>query len=70
MTYKFSYGDSVIIIREAPSEFNPGGYGEVCSMRTTNEGKNLYIVEFGDGSDLEVPEEYLVLDEEEFKSGS
>lgn len=67
MNYKFTYGDSIVIKAEAPAEFNPGQFAEVCSMRTTKENINLYIVEFADGSDIEVPEEYLLFDREEEK---
>lgn len=67
MNYKFAYGDSVIIKKDAPFECKPREFAEVCSMRTTKEGVKLYIVEFADGSDIEVSEESLIPDENENK---
>jgi hypothetical protein len=67
---KFTWGDSVIIIKRALSHFHPGEGGTVCgfyqivSEETAKEfyckvGDWVYTVEFGDGSDIQVPECYL-----------
>jgi len=67
---KFTWGDSVIIRKNSPTKFYPGKFASVCgfykvlSKETAKEleckiGDWVYTVEFGDGSDIEVPECYL-----------
>lgn len=67
---KFTWGDSVIIRKNSPTKFHPGGFASVCgfhkvqSKETAKEleckiGDWVYTVEFGDGSDIQVPESYL-----------
>lgn len=69
---KYDYGDSVAISDGAPACYLPGQQGSVCGLRhvATDEhakaadvsiGTVLWLVEFGDGSSIEVPEEYLTL---------
>lgn len=67
---KFTWGDSVIIRKNSPAKFHPGEFASVCgfykvhSKETAKEfeckiGDWVYTVEFGDGSDIQVPESYL-----------
>lgn len=67
---KFTWGDSVIIRKNSPTKFHPGEFASVCgfykvqSKETATElackmGDWVYTVEFGDGSNIEVPECYL-----------
>ena len=67
---KFTWGDSVIVIESAPLKYNPGMPAEVCGVHTIqNEtvandkegaiGEFMYIIEFADGSDVELLERYL-----------
>jgi len=66
----FTWNDLVTIKSNAPSFFLPGESAAVCgiSQITTEKeaeqlhcknGEWIYIVEFGDGSSIEVPESYL-----------
>lgn len=67
---KFTWGDSVIIIKNAPNKFHPGKFASVCGFykvqakETAREldcevGDWIYTVEFEDGSDIQIPEHYL-----------
>jgi len=67
---KFTWGDSIIITKSAPGQFHPGEMASVCgfskikSLETAEKlsskvGHWIYTVEFGDGSDVQVPEIYL-----------
>lgn len=67
---KFTWGDSVIIRKNSPAKFHPGEFASVCgfykvqSKETAKEleckiGDWVYTVEFGGGSDIQVPECYL-----------
>jgi hypothetical protein len=67
---KFTWGDSIIIIKSAPDEFHPGEVASICgfykikSPETAeqlfcNVGDWIYTVEFGDGNDIQVAEHYL-----------
>lgn len=67
---KFSWGDIVVIIENAPLHFLPGEIVSICSMIEVpleDVGKKpffvkpgwLYTVEFGNGKSIEVPECYL-----------
>jgi hypothetical protein len=75
---KFTWGDSVIIRENTPSKFQPGKLASICgfyklqSEETEKEfgcktGEWIYTVEFGDGSDIQIPERYL--DKISFVSG-
>lgn len=67
---KFTYGDTVKVMKDAPQSFKPGELAEVCSMwiieteenslsRGEPLGSTIYSIEFGDGTIVEVPERYL-----------
>ena len=72
---KFSWGDPVIIKNNAPSFFHPGEVASICGMTkiTSSIGADqflcsigdwVYLVEFEDGSDIEIAECYLEKSEE------
>lgn len=77
--YAYTYGDAVRIAATAPVEQRPGSIASVCGMRTVPVGTadggqhpenassdtRLYLVEFADGSSVEIAEEYLGPVEEE-----
>jgi len=67
---KFTWGDPILIKKDAPNSFHPGEFASICGMykityeETAKEYQTkvndwLYIVEFEDGSSIEVPECYL-----------
>ena len=75
--FKFDYGQTVQIAPSAPSELQPGALGAVVGMgRIETEkramrlgypvGTILYTVEYPEGYDKEVPEEFLILVYDEF----
>jgi hypothetical protein len=64
------WGDTVVVRLGARAEWRPGAAAEVVGMRTVETpgvaaafeaplGSQLLLVEFGDGSDAEVPERWL-----------
>lgn len=64
------WGDAVVVRSGARAEWRPGATAEVCGMRTVETpsvaaafevplGSQLLLIEFGDGSDAEVPERWL-----------
>ena len=57
----FTWGNTVRVQANAPSEFRPGEIGEICSISSmpVAETKRLYLVEFADGLAIEVPGTYL-----------
>ena len=67
---KFTWGDSIIIVKSAPDEFHPGEIASVCGfykIKSTETAKQficneedwIYTVEFSDGSDIQIAEHYL-----------
>lgn len=67
---KFTEGDAVKVLTIAPESLHPGSGGSVCGSRTlesvevvndmTEErGTILYLVEFGDGTAIEMAERFL-----------
>ncbi len=77
---KFTRGDSVIIRKNSPAKFHPGEFASVCgfykvqSKETAKEleckiGDWVYTVEFGDGSDIQIPESYLDKDFSNIRGG-
>ena len=70
MENKFTWGDSIVITKNAPSNFHPGEFASVCGFyKTISEestkkfqskiGDWIYTVEFPDGSDIQIAEIYL-----------
>ena len=70
MENKFTWGDSIMIAKNAPPSFHPGEFASICgfykisSKESAKElqckvGDWVYTVEFSDGSSLEVPEPSL-----------
>lgn len=68
-----TWGDTVRIKEGAPLELRPGALAAVCGMRLAETaelarrfncqvGATLYLVEFGDGTSVEVPESSIELE--------
>ncbi len=74
---KFDYGMSVKVLSCAPGRYSPGEFGSIISIHEVISeehaktigvpiGKIAIGIEFGDGSDIEVPETLLqILDKNE-----
>ncbi|HEY5838765.1 MAG TPA: hypothetical protein VIT19_07000 [Pyrinomonadaceae bacterium] len=71
MSNEITWGDAVIVRKNAPDEYRPGVRGSVCGVPDVLDGPNrteaerpilarLYLVEFSDGEAVEIPEEYLL----------
>ncbi len=69
-TGPFTWGDSVRVLAEAPSAYRPGSLGSVCGITVLKDedraralgeavGVTLYLVEFVDGTAVEIPETWL-----------
>ncbi len=67
---RFTWGDSVRVIADAPECYRPGAIGSICGMRTADSdnvaeqfqcpiGSVIYIIEYTDGSSTEVPARLL-----------
>jgi hypothetical protein len=67
---KFTWGDAVLVKKNAPQSFHPGEFASICSVIKLDpedilndpslmKAKWLYTIEFEDGSSVEVPECYL-----------
>lgn len=59
MNNKYDWGDTVQVSRDAPQEQRPGAIASVCGITQSNEGVLLYLVEFSDGSSVEIPEDLI-----------
>ncbi len=68
--FKYNYGQTVRIITSAPAFLGPGICVDVVGMTTLDHARKLfdthypvgtvfYLVEYVNGSSLEVPEEYI-----------
>jgi hypothetical protein len=68
---RYTEGDTVRILSNAPELFRPGSGGSICAARKLNSddlvnglkesrGTILWLVEFGDGVAMEIPERFLV----------
>ena len=59
----FAWGDTVRVRSSAPQRFRPSKLGAICAISL--EGDNSpeesceYLVEFGDGQAMEIPEMWL-----------
>lgn len=67
---QFNWGDSVRINANAPKEYKPGATASICGIRIIDSSKEadvlnisigsiVYLVEFGDGSSIEIPARYV-----------
>jgi hypothetical protein len=72
MNSKYTWGDSILIKSDAPTVYRVGSYGSVCGMRLleadelerhydlqVSQPMYVYTVEYADGTDIEIPEQYL-----------
>jgi hypothetical protein len=70
---KFDYGDQIKINQNAPIKFRPGEIGSIYSITILDSeylskknnlplGSILFGIEYIDGTDCQVPEEYLIMD--------
>ncbi|HHH27288.1 MAG TPA: hypothetical protein ENK57_02920 [Polyangiaceae bacterium] len=71
-TNKPTWGDDVWVKTDAPELFRPGSLAAVCGLRVLEcpleakaagyaAGTTLYLIEYGDGSAVEAPGEWLVV---------
>ncbi len=67
---KFTWGEAVLVKKNAPQTFHPGEFASICSVIKLDpedllkdpslmSAKWLYTIEFEDGSSIEIPEKYL-----------
>ncbi len=67
---RLTWGDTVKVRLNADPEKRPGAIAEVCGMRDVETddqseefsspiGTKLYLIEFEDGSSIEIPEGFL-----------
>ncbi len=66
----FTWGDSVLVSGDAEERYRPGQIGSVCGVTEVGsnelakvlkvpQGSYAYTVEYDDGTDELIPEEYL-----------
>lgn len=71
MTSEITWGDTVLVSSNAPVDFRPGAQGSVSGFRDVKQdverqdldsssGQRLYLVEFQDGTAIEIPGSFLV----------
>lgn len=67
---KFTWGDAVIVKKEAPLHLYPGRMASICSViKVLGENTStqyhdgdlpwFYTIEFGDGSSIDIDEQFL-----------
>jgi hypothetical protein len=56
--FKYDWGQEVRVTTNSPDSLRPGSAGSVCGMREFNGGR-FYLVEFSDGTAIEILEEFL-----------
>jgi hypothetical protein len=72
---KFTYGEEVQICSDAPECYRPGEFGAVCGFYYVKENEIeinskiiphcfVYTIEFDDGADAQIPEQYLLKSDE------
>ena len=70
MAHEFTWGDPVRIRQKAPSSCRPGAFGDIVAIETVDTelraarhkvpcGTRVFLVEFGDGITVEVPEAWV-----------
>ena len=70
--FQFTWGDTVLVASTAPLSMRPGAIASVCGMREATGSIDsggasgqysqvlaVYLVEFGDGFSIEIPEQLL-----------
>lgn len=57
-TYKYDWGQAVRVVTTAPKDMRPGEAGSVCGIRAMDSVR-LYLVEFSDGTAVEIPEDLI-----------
>ena len=66
----FTWGETVRIRGGAPASYRPGALAAVCGMRQIENAEQaqqfsrsvettVYLIEFGDGESVEIPEDLL-----------
>jgi hypothetical protein len=66
----FTWGDSVRVKAGAPAAMRPGALAAVCAMTEIENdaqakeyeapiGSTVYLIEFGDGTSIEIPEAWI-----------
>jgi hypothetical protein len=73
MTNEITWGDTVLVSLEAPAEFRPGARGSVSGIRDLKrtpesdsvDSAALYLIEFADGEEIEIPQSFLLKDIED-----
>ena len=63
-TFKYNWGQEVLVIKSAPADIHPGRKGSVCGLRELGS-RNLYLIEFSDGQAVEILEDLLESIEDE-----
>ena len=53
-----TWGNTVLVLRDAPDSFRPGEIGEVCGFQEYAD-QTIYTVEFDDGADIQIPDRFL-----------
>ncbi len=64
---EFDWAQDVRVSVTAPADYRPGQVGSICGITRTSEdaslsepaGTMLYLIEFADGSSVEVPGAFL-----------
>ena len=69
MNPKFTWGDCVQIVDNAPPQYRSGAFGSICGL-DERAAQVVYIVEYGDGSSCEIPEEYITAGRREASQGT
>jgi hypothetical protein len=57
-SYRFDWGEAVRVAGAAENSLRPGQVGSVCGKREVDQNP-IYLVEFSDGSAIEIPEIFL-----------
>ena len=67
---KFTWGDAVLIKQDSPKPYRPGEFASICGIDKVisqkeadqflcKNGEWIYLIEYEDGSSIEIPELYL-----------
>ena len=56
---EITWGDTVLVLEDAPNDFRPGELGAVCGFHGSEQQTISYLVEFGDGVTIEIPPAFL-----------